>query len=371
MKTLAELLAELAANARKNEHLIGLAELLRPSELRPFGANPLGTNESKTTLAALAAMLNPVPPPATSALLSFLAPDTGKKHMTVGERFQKFLANLMLTTDQRSDGRIKHSGVRACLNRHYYGITSDSANSLLVGSWGKLTEIRPPRDIDIMFILPYSVYERYQRISGNKQSQLLQEVKGVLQRTYSTTSMRGDGQVVMVPFSSYAVEVLPAIKLTNGQYWICDTNAGGRYKTIDPTTEINHVHNSNNATSGNTRDLIRMMKKWQGVCNVPLKSFCIELLAIDFLSTWEYRGRTTVYYDWMVRDFFKYLIGKAYSYVFVPGTSESIYLGDAWKSRAESAYNRAKIACEHESENRPYSAGEEWQKIFGTYIPVG
>ncbi len=40
-----------------------------------------------------------------------------------------------------------------------------------------------------------------------------------------------------------------------------------------------------------------------GQLYVPIKSFCVELLAIDFLNTWQYRGKTTVYYDWMVRDF--------------------------------------------------------------------
>ena len=308
MKTPVELLAELLDKPRKNEPLINLSEVLRPLSSPNFRDNSLGMNEPKITLASLAGIFNHNPLPVTTSLLRSLAPDTGKQTMKVGERFQTFLANLMLTLWQRSEGRIKHKGVVACLNKHYYGISSDSAHAMLVGSWGKLTEIRPPRDIDILFVLPHSVYERYQRTFGNRQSQLLQEVKGVLQSTYSTTNMRGDGQVVIVPFVSYGVEVLPAFLLTDGKYWICDTHEGGRYKVIDPITEINHVNDANTTTSGNARDLIRMMKKWQEVCNVPLKSFCIELLAIDFLRTWEYRGNGTFFYDWMSRDFFNGLL---------------------------------------------------------------
>ena len=48
---------------------------------------------------------------------------------------------------------------------------------------------------------------------------------------------------------------------------------------------------------------------------------------------------------------------------------ERILLGDAWQSRALSAYNRAVKACEFEYQNLVISAGEEWQKIFGTQIP--
>jgi len=278
----------------------------------------------------------------------------------------------MLTPDQQADGQKKHTGVRQCLDQWYYD-SSYAGNGFLVGSWGKSTEIRPPRDIDIMFVLPKEVYDRFEKHTGNKQSQLLQEIKYVLSRTYSNTEMSGDGQVVVVPFSSYGVEVAPAFPLQGGQYWICDTNNGGRYKIADPTAEIRKVKDSNTATNGNTRDLIRMLKRWQEYCAVPLKSFVIELLAIEFLTAWEHRGKSTVYYDWMVRDFFNLLRNKSSrSSVTVPGTYETIYLGDTgWQSRAESAYNRAVKACEFESQEMPYSASTEWQKIFGTDIPMG
>jgi len=39
---------------------------------------------------------------------------------------------------------------------------------------------RPPRDVDALFLLPDDVYFRFQQRSGNRQSQLLQEVKDAL-----------------------------------------------------------------------------------------------------------------------------------------------------------------------------------------------
>lgn len=290
--------------------------------------------------------------------------------MTVSKRFDTLIENLNLTADQAADGETKHKGVRRCLNRHYYGSASDTANSRLVGSWGKSTRIRPPRDIDVLFVLPESVFHRYQQRPGNKQSQLLQEVKGVLQATYTSTNMSGDGQVVVVPFLSYAVEVVPAFLLQSGQYWICDTNNGGRYKETDPKAEIEKVSASNDHTNGNTRRLIRMMKRWQEYCNVPLKSFLIELLAIEFLGSWAHAAKSATYHDWMVRDFLEFLVSKANSFVIVPGTYEIVWLGDAWKSRAETALGRSRAACKNESGGYPCLAGEEWQKIFGTFIPM-
>lgn len=290
--------------------------------------------------------------------------------MDVSTRFNHFLSNIMLTPTQLSDGQTKHAGVRSCLNSYYYNSSSSYNNSMLVGSWGKSTQIRPPHDIDVLFILPYSVYQRYESVRGNKQSQLLQEVKSVLSITYPNTKMRADGQVVLVPFLSYSVELVPAFALDNGQYWICNTKGNGKYETTDPVAEIEKVKSSNDATNGNTRNLIRMMKCWQGYCNVPLKSFCIELLVIDFLASYEHKDKSTVYYDWMTRDFFKYLIGKSNGWFCAPGTIRLIWLDNAWKSRAESALIRARNAVKYESDNKPYYAGLEWQKIFGTDIPA-
>ena len=294
---------------------------------------------------------------------------TATAGISVAQRFDRLLANIALTDTQRTDGAAKHGGVRYSLNSHYWGSTSTSANSLLVGSWGKDTQIRPPRDIDVLFKLPWSVYQRFESYGGNKQSSLLQEVKSVLEKSYSRTELKADRHVVVVRFDSYAVEVLPAFELANGQFWICDTADGGRYKTVDPEAERRTVSDSNASCAGNTRDLIRMMKCWQGWCSVPIKSFWLELLAVNFLESWTHRGKTTLYYDWMARDFLQHLVSKANQYVFAPGTYESIHLGDAWKSRAESAQSRAVKACQYEGESKQQAASEECQKIFGTYIP--
>ncbi|WP_431299931.1 SMODS domain-containing nucleotidyltransferase [Tabrizicola sp. BL-A-41-H6] len=288
--------------------------------------------------------------------------------MSVSGRFDAFISNISQTDAQKTAGAGRRASVIRALNSHYWGSSSETANSKYVGSWGKFTRIRPPRDVDVLFELPKSTYDKFQSRSGNKQSQLLQEVKGILATSFPNTDIRGDGPVVKVPFTSYNVEVAPAFKLTTGQYWVCMTNDGGHYKSADYDAEIKAVKDSNDITKGNTRNLIRMMKCWQGHCGVPLKSFWIELIAIEFLAGWENRDKSSVYYDWMVRDFFKYLELKVYGSVFAPGTYEQMYLGDAWLTKAQTARQRAEKACILETDD-PISAGEEWQKIFGADIP--
>jgi hypothetical protein len=294
---------------------------------------------------------------------------TRGKMVSVADRFTQFLNNLALTEDQKNAGWARKESVIEKVNSKYWNSSSGNANSKYVGSWGKATRIRPPRDVDVLFELPSSVYERFQHRTGNKQSQLLQEIRDHLNDQYPNTRVRGDGPVVLIPFSTYNVELIPAFKLKSGQYWICMTDNGGHYKTADYDAEIQAVSASNDKHNNNTRDLVRVMKCWQGYCSVPIKSFWLEIVAINFLNQWANAGKSKTYYDWMVRDFFAYLKTKRNSNILAPGTNESMNLGEAWFSRTETAHSRAAKACEYESSSQSSLAGEEWQKIFGTDIP--
>jgi hypothetical protein len=290
--------------------------------------------------------------------------------VAVRPRFRQFDRNLVLTSLQLADGHKKRAGVVSCLNRAYYGTSSETDNSFFVGSWAKNTATRPPRDIDIYFRLPAEVYHRFQSYACPRQSALLQEVKDRLVLTYPNTDMSGDGQVVVVNFDSYSVEVVPAFKLTTpGRYLICDTRNGGSYKQTAPWDEVTHLEAIDMANARNVRPLIRMMKAWQAYCSVPIKSFHLELVASEFIAQSPWRLNDWFYFDWLTRDFFAFLYHRANHTVFVPGTSEALQLGSEWRSRAESAYCRAAKACDYERDNDVANAGAEWQKIFGSNIP--
>jgi hypothetical protein len=266
------------------------------------------------------------PTPALNPLLTAVpSPPFGWQFVT--RRFTQLLDNLAITPQQLADGSTKQAGIRACLNRHYWNTSSDTANSMLIGSWGKNTRGRPSRDIDVLFLLPAPVYYRFQERSWNRHSQLLQELKDVLANTYSQTTMRGDGQVVMVPFNTTPIEIAPGFRCTDGSIIVCDTNGGGRYKASTAEAELADLNASDIRWNGNTRALARLMKRWQRECNVPLKSFQLERLAVEFLQVWPYSCQNVFYYDWMVRDFFAYLISRANGCIIMPGTGETIWLG--------------------------------------------
>jgi hypothetical protein len=287
----------------------------------------------------------------------------------ITRRFQALQANLALKPAAIDDSNTKARGVISTLNRAYRG-GSLVENYVVAGSWGKNTAIHPPSDIDICFILPVEEYHRFNAYSGNQQSQLLNHVKGVLGNTYSQTDMRQDGQVVVVAFNSIVVEVVPAFIARDRGLIICDTNNGGRWKQVDPLAEINILDHSDNVLHGNHRKLVRIFKQWKRHCDVPIKSFHLEQLIGEALPSMGWGGNNEFWFDWIVRDVLRHMIARAGGGFYMPGgINEWIDLGDAWKFKAELAYQRALTACEYERDNMNISAGGEWQKIFGTAIP--
>lgn len=153
-----------------------------------------------------------------------------------------------------------------------------------------------------------------------------------------------------------------------GGYFICDTNDGGRYKWVDPAAELAALDRYDRAFNGNVRKLVRLLKQWQRHCGVPIKSFHLEALAMERLPQLSYGGANEFWFDWLVRDILGHMTQRGNGTFAMPVTGEVIQLGDAWLSRAQSAYGRACKACEHEYFNRDTAAGDEWQKIFGTMI---
>lgn len=71
--------------------------------------------------------------------------------MGTSSRFKQFLANANITPDDRDDADTKTNGVARKLHGHYYDWDYDESTRVLIGSYGKETQVRPPRDVDILF----------------------------------------------------------------------------------------------------------------------------------------------------------------------------------------------------------------------------
>ena len=289
--------------------------------------------------------------------------------------FEKLVRDIQLPPASVADASGKHERVRRCLNKHYYALDSGTANSFVVGSYGKNTEIRPPSDVDVLFELPAEVRSRYQNRTGNVHSRLLQEVKNVLLGGFPTTAMSGDGQIVSVPFTTYAVEVLPAFRTSDNMYVHADANGCGTWRTTHPRQETADLTASNRTTGGKTIHLVKLAKAWRAARGVKIKSFVLELAAVKFLAQWPHNLQSTDrqptgygFYDWMMRDFFQWLQRQTNQSWWIPGVYDLVHTGDVWEPQARFTASAAERACAHYSAERPVSATTEWRNIFGSYV---
>lgn len=292
--------------------------------------------------------------------------------MPVSDYFRTFCENLRMSDDTIKTIQKRYHQIVKRINIDYYNSDSVFSHGLYVGSYGRGTDIWTS-DIDMIVQLPYATYSKFDGYARNGQSALLQEVKGVLQRTYSNSHVKADGQVIGIDFADgISFEVVPAfINSDVSSFTYPDTNYGGSWKTTDPRAEIKAINIRNADTNKNLKRLCRMARAWRGNCDVPLNGIIIDTLAYKFMGNYKYKDKSYLYYDFLTRDFFEYLIGIDPEKTFwsAPGSGRYVWRRGNFQSKARWAYDKACEAIMHESNDSHYSAKSSWRDIFGSKFP--
>jgi hypothetical protein len=284
--------------------------------------------------------------------------------MTVAEMFEQFLSNLAIdNSDQISD---RYGEITQCLNKKYRDTESKTANSLQVGSYGRYTAIKGVSDLDMIYIMPKSEWDRFK---NGRQSALLQEVKEAIKDRYSRTEAWGDGQVVVVSFGNQEIEVLPGFEQEDGSFKYPDTNNGGSWPITKPREEIKAISDLDKNKNSNLRRLCKMVRAWKNKHGVEMGGLLIDTLSYKFLeSTTKYDDKSYLYYDWMTRDFFKYLSELPnQDYYLAPGSNQRVYVKKKFQKKAKKAYELCEKAIE--ADGQP-GANAKWKKVFGRPFPA-
>ncbi len=256
----------------------------------------------------------------------------------------------------------------------FWNTTSETAHSLYVGSYGRNTATEGFSDLDILFELPTALYSQYDKYSGNGQSALLQAVRNSMRKTYPSSEIGADGQVVVVKFTNgINFEVVPGFVNTARSYNYPDSNSGGSWKTTNPRPELDAIRTRNAACNYNLVPLCRMTRAWRLKWSVPIGGLLIDTLAYQFIEKYAYRDKSHFYYDYMCHDFFKWMAeqDKEQEYWKAPGSGQSVYGKGRFQHKANQCHNLALEAITHEIANpkREWSAKQKWRDIFGTAYP--
>ena len=216
--------------------------------------------------------------------------------MSISTKFQNFSSALRIPAGVVADISYRYGRITKQLNKDFWGTESETAHSLYVGSFGRDTDIYTS-DIDVLMQLPWAVQEQYDKHYGNGQSALLQAVRDSLKKTYPTTHVKGDGQVVQITFNDgVSFEILPGFLFSkSGDYYYPDTNGGGSWKTTNPKPEIEAIRIMNNDCNKNLKNLCRMARAWKEKCSVPMGGLLIDTLAYQFIRNWVHRGESFLY----------------------------------------------------------------------------
>ena len=291
--------------------------------------------------------------------------------MSVADWFSTFFFFIRISNNDESTIMNRYHQITKRINLDYYNTSSDTAHSLYIGSYGRDTEIYTS-DIDMLVQLPYATYEKFNGYSSNGQSQLLQEVKNVLAKTYSVTNLKGDGQIISLPFQDgINFEVLPTFVNNDGSYTYPNSNDGGSWKVTNPKAEINAIKEMNDKCNNNLKPLCRMIRAWKNKCGVDISGILIDIFAHRFISTWSDRDKSFLYYDWMSRDFLKFLSEQdaKQSLWQAMGSGRYIYHSGSFVNKAKAAYNIA-VEATNKGSDYPTTAKSKWREIYGSKFPA-
>lgn len=259
------------------------------------------------------------------------------------------------------------------LNKNYYDLDGETSEHMYtVGSVGRKTSIKGVSDLDLLFDLPSDTYKKYDNYgeNSNGQSALLQEVKKVLVERYPKTKMSGDGQVIVIEFTNYTVELVPGFKQSDGSFKYPDTHDGGSWKKTNPLPEIEESQSMSDSTDSNFIYMCNMLRAWKNHIGFKFGGLLIDSLVYKFLN--ENEGYKNIGYDEYfnaTKAIFEYLKGlnKDQAYWYALGSNQKVYNCDNGKfiSKAKSAFEKISAYDGTEQE-----VNAKLQEIFGTIFPA-
>ncbi|WP_137887906.1 nucleotidyltransferase [Pseudomonas sp. 2FE] len=285
--------------------------------------------------------------------------------MSISEKFINFLDNLKLTNEDQIS--LRYGEITAALNKEFRDTESKTNNNLQVGSYGRWTAIKGISDLDMLYIMPASKWDEYNKTGG--QSNLLTDTKNAIKNRYPKTEIYVDSPVVRVLYTDFHVEVQPVFEQDDGSFKYPDTRNGGSWKATKPREEIKEISKIDGEKNKNLRRLCKMARAWKNKHGVAMGGLLIDTLANNFLkSTNYYNDKSFLYYDYMSRDFFEYLANEPDKEHYAAlGSGQRVKVKSKFQKAAKNAHDlclKAIEAADTESENK------KWQKIYGRPFPA-
>lgn len=284
---------------------------------------------------------------------------------TIDEGFRDFLKKLTPGGAESEGAKSHRASIKACLENNF-GLVRFTR----IGSFGNGTSIYGYSDVDYLACLP-----RKQLTLNSTYS--LGKVRGALDTRFPNTGVRVNCPAITVPLGTTAAErteVLPAdcMRESNG-YQVYDTadGSGGWMKT-SPDAHNAYVRSIDDKLNGKVKPLIRFLKAWKCLKDVPISSFYLELRVAKYAD-----GEKSIIYDIDVKNVLKMLFDCELASMqdpvgvsgYVPACSTDTKKQDAL-SKLETALIRAEKARDAAYKEKFSDAFDCWRLLCNYEFPT-
>jgi Second Messenger Oligonucleotide or Dinucleotide Synthetase domain len=282
---------------------------------------------------------------------------------TVAVSFDKFREAIELPGDHRETATARKDSIISLLKNDF-----EILDAFATGSLPRFTAVRGHADLDVMVALHYGKH-----INNKKPSEVLQAVRNALGGY--RTNVRNNGQAVTLHYKTWPdVNIVPVSRSVD--------NAGlvAHYNVPDLNTETwiesrpkdhSEVMTKKNDSCGVAfKRIIKMIKWWNHQHSSLLRSFHIEVIAINVFSS------KLDDYPWDVFQYFDKACELAASSLWYDGSLADKYLD--WSTRQEvvkrltSARDKAREAwyLTYDNNDDDEKAIGIWRQIFGDEFPA-
>lgn len=281
-----------------------------------------------------------------------------------------------ITVKNFEDMKTTTGNIAKKLNEVYYGLSGDAVSHMyIVGSVGRKTAVDGNSDLDILFDMPNDIFKKYDPYESNGQSSLLQDVKNTLLEKYPSSNIRGDGQVVVISFNKYTIELVPAFKQSDNRFKYPDTHDDGSWKYTDPLSEQEECSLCNSISDNKYYDFCRMVRCWKNNIGFKFGGLLIDTLVYNyFCDNNHFEDETEDDYTDILLGLFEYLKSqnKDQKYWYAVGSNQHVYNSDNGKfvTKAKKAYTTLKNAIENDDTEQALSDlfGSVYTDNSSTYV---
>ena len=289
--------------------------------------------------------------------------------MTTQEQFDKYLADHLNLTKKDIEKVQVHIELREKLETklEFKGKDDDETYSFLTGSYSRNTAIRPPKDVDFFIVLNDKKY------GDLKPSELLNLLEKTLKEILPDITIFQQTHSVTIEYDEeFSIDVIPAFEINSELYKIPHVSENSdTWLKSNPKIHGEKLTEANDTTNGLLVPLVKLLKAWKRDKCSYVKSFHLELLAIEIINNFDlesYANGINLFFD----NANNYLEDSC---IVDPANSDNFvddYLADderkILKYLISTEMAIAQNAVSLENSGKMDEAIKEWDKIF-TFNP--